>query len=191
MGNTTPRIGHFSTEVITGCDARHPTRANKRYTKKDSGRTAIDMCTRKPASCDTGLAEAHMFDGGHSARSDQSLRLLCRGNVTGSASGPQHFETRVSISASAGGQRRIGSATCAQQSRVVRLQRLHGPHTATGVRPTLHVDKNAVVHVVPHHQTTLGVAAPGNEPTIRRERPNRPPLRPGKPHMRDDDNPLR
>ena len=45
------------------------------------------MCARKPASCDTGSAEAHLRDGGHSARSDQSLRLLCRRNVTGSASG--------------------------------------------------------------------------------------------------------
>ena len=96
MGNTTPRIGHFATEVITGCNARHPTQANKRYTKKDSGRPAIEMCTRKPASCDTGLVEAKMCDGGHSARSDQTLRLLCRGNVTGSASGPtkQHNISR-------------------------------------------------------------------------------------------------
>ena len=75
-------------------------------------------------------------------------------------------------------------ATYAQQAKVVRRQRLHSPHTAAVVRPPLHLDKNAVVYVVPHEKITPGVAAAtGNGSTITRERPNRTPPWRGKTHM--------
>ena len=104
----------------------------------------------------------------------------------------QHFGTRVPVSDFAGGQKgRVRRATYAQQARVVRRQRLHSPHTATTVRPPLHLDKNAVVYVVPHEQTTPGVAAAtGSGSTIPREGPNRPPPRRGKTHMFDGGRPL-
>ena len=46
----------------------------------------------------------------------------------------------------------VGRATYAEQAKVVRGQQLHSPHTATTVRSTLDLDKNAVVDVVPYEK---------------------------------------
>ena len=104
----------------------------------------------------------------------------------------QHFKTRVSVSDFAGEQqRRVGRTTNAQQRKVVRRPRPHSPPTATGVRPPLNLDKNAVVYVVPHEKTTPGVAAAtGNGETVRRRDVTEPPPRRGKTHMFDGSRPL-
>ena len=82
QSDTPPGVGHAVRETSPEATRGIPTEASKRYTKNNPGRTANEICMRKPASLDTCLEEADGRDGGHSARSERSLRRLRDGNVT-------------------------------------------------------------------------------------------------------------
>ena len=49
-GNAPPRIGHSSSELITGCDAWHPNRSQQMMHEERPDE-------QKPVSCDTFFAE--------------------------------------------------------------------------------------------------------------------------------------
>ena len=151
-----------------------PTEASKRWTKKDPGQTANEMCMRKPASCDTCVAEAHVRDAGHSARSDRSLRRLCGGNVTVSASvstTQPNTSRRVSQAVIVLADKIRGSDEPRTPNKrkwsnandcTARIQRLPSGHHCT-------LNKNAVVYVIPHEIIPGVAAATGNGSTITRE----------------------
>ena len=84
--DTAPGVRHAVRETSPGGNARHTNRSQQTLHENNPGRTANEICMRKPTSLDTCLAEAEARDGGHSPRSERSLRRLRGGNVTFNAS---------------------------------------------------------------------------------------------------------
>ena len=80
----------------------------------------------------------------------------------------------------------------AQQTKIVRRQRLHRPQATTTIRPPPERDENTIIDVVPHEEVAPGIAAPTRDrATITRERHHRNPPWRGNSNMRDGCGPLR